>query len=438
MSDNDTAAATPVQLGVVSTDRSGDKILIVGAGIAAVTTAESLRQHGFQGRILMASDEREMPYDKPPLSKQLLAGTWSEDRVRIRQDHFYRENRIELRLGPRAVGLDPRKKLVRFEDGTESYDVLVIATGLSARRLEHQDTLAGLCSLRTLSDNRRLRSMLASNQSIVIVGGGFIGLEVASTAVQLGARATVVEPLPALLAGALGLEIGGRIQRLHESNGVEVVTGTGVAQALGTGALEGLLLTDGRRVQATAAIVGIGSVPNADWLVDSGLPIADGVRCDEECRVVGEESIYAVGDIACVRHIDGRFARVEHWTNAVEHGERAARAILGIPTDGIPASVPYFWSDQFGVKFQYVGRSNGAREDVVMCRDADANGLQRELAIYHDGEHAIAALAINWPTAAGRMKKLLREPLSVEAVLDQVNAHTGRPALSGPARARTT
>jgi NADPH-dependent 2,4-dienoyl-CoA reductase/sulfur reductase-like enzyme len=268
------------------------------------------------------------------------------------------------------------------------------------------------------------------------VGGGFIGLEVASTAVQLGARVTVVEPLPAPLAGTLGLEIGQRIQRLHESNGVRVLTGVGVAQALGTDALEGFLLTDGRHVAARAAVVGIGSVPNTDWLAGAGLPVTNGVHCDEECRVVDEESIFAVGDIACVRHDDGRFARVEHWTNAVEHGERAARAILGIPTDSTPAPVPYFWSDQFGVKFQFVGRSRGAREDIVMCQDSAANGRQRNLAIYHDGERAIAALATDWPAAAGRMKKLLREPLSVDAVLEQLNARTGRPTVSGHSGAR--
>ncbi|MCW2882512.1 MAG: hypothetical protein JWQ95_6612 [Sphaerisporangium sp.] len=369
-----------------------------------------------------------MPYDKPPLSKQFLAGSWSADRIRLRRPEAYQKHGIQLRLGHAATSVDVDRKVVRFEDDAETYDALVVATGLAPRRLPAQDHLDGLYSLRSLADGQLLRAALLTREPLVIVGGGFIGLEVAASATKMGVPVTVVEPLSAPLAGPLGVPVGTRVQRLHEEHGVRVITGVGVSRALGTQALEALELTDGRRIEARHAVVGIGSVPNTGWLSDSGVKVDNGVLCDQDCRAYGAESIYVAGDVArTLQRGDGSYLRVEHWTNAVEQAEIAARAVLNTPSAGLPEPVPYFWSDQFGVKLQFVGSARGARSVVTAVDDADSE-RQRSLTIFAIGDRATGALAWNWPTAAGRVKKLLRGPVTVETIVEQLN--TGSAAVS--------
>lgn len=399
------------------------KVLIVGGGVGGVATAAALRTNGFDGDIVLASAESEMPYDRPPLSKQFLAGAWPEERLWLRSADFYREQGIQVRLGDAASSLDVKRKVVQFGNAAETYDALVIATGLTARRLSGQGRLDGLYSLRTLVDARLLRGVLRTGDPLVIVGGGFIGLEVAASATELGVPVTVVEPQPEPLAGPLGVEAGRRVRRLHEEHGVGILTGVGVVGPIGAAhQLDGLELTDGRRIKARHAIVGIGSIPNTGWLADSGVSVDDGVLCDEGCRVYGVDSIYAVGDVARRRRMgDGRGRRLEHWTNAVEQAEISARSIMNMPRANVAEPVPYFWSNQFGVRLQFVGSSNGAERTVAVDR-ADDGRQSRSLTIFASGAQAIGALAWNWPTAAGRAKKLLREPVSIEAIVAGVTA----------------
>jgi phthalate 3,4-dioxygenase ferredoxin reductase component len=394
------------------------KVLIVGASVGGVATAAALRANGFDGEIVLASAESEMPYDKPPLSKQFLAGAWPEERLWLRPDDFYREQSIQVRLRHAAMSLDVRRKTVQFATAAETYDALVIATGLTARRLAGPGRLDGLCSLRTLADARLLRGVLATGEPLAIVGGGFIGLEVAACATELGVLVTVVEPQPEPLAGPLGVEVGRRIRRLHEEHGVNVLTGVGVVRPIGGHRLDGLELTDGRRLEARHAVVGIGSIPNTGWLADSGVRLDDGVLCDERCRAYGAESIYAVGDVARRQRRGERPGRrVEHWTNAVDQAEISARAIMNMPGADAAEPVPYFWSHQFGTRLQFVGSSKGAERTVAV--DGGSDGHVRNLTIFASGAHAIGALAWNWPTAAGRVKKLLRKPITVEEICEQ-------------------
>jgi NADPH-dependent 2,4-dienoyl-CoA reductase/sulfur reductase-like enzyme len=399
------------------------KVLIVGAGVAGVSTATALRGKGFTGEIVLVSEESELPYDRPPLSKQYLSGAWPSARLRLRTAEFYRTNDIRLRLRSAATGVDPQRRLVHFAAGSENYDALVIATGLSARRLPGQDDIAGLHSLRTFDDARHLRRALSTTESLVVVGGGFIGLEVAATAAGRGIAVTVVEPLTAPLAGALGAEVGTRVRRLHEEHGVTVITGVGVRAALGERHLDGVELTDGSRIPARQAVVGIGSRPNTDWLMDGGLPVDDGVLCDEHCRVLGVDSVYAAGDIVRRTGPHGRIlGRVEHWTNAVEHADVVAAALLGSSQQHPVHPVPYFWSDQFGVKLQFVGSAVGARPMTTVDR---SRGKRGSLTVFGTAAEATGALAWDWPTAAGHARKLLRGPATVEAIVAKVAEPAG-------------
>lgn len=394
------------------------KVLIVGAGVAGVATATALRGKGFSGEIVLASDESELPYDRPPLSKQYLSGAWPSARLRLRTAEFYQTNDIRLRLRSAATGVDPQRRLVHFADRCENYDALVIATGLSARRLPGQDNIAGLHSLRTFDDARNLRRALSTTESLVVVGGGFIGLEVAATAADRGIAVTVVEPLSAPLAGALGAEVGMRVRRLHEEHGVTVITGVGVRAVLGERHLDGLELTDGRRIPARLAVVGIGSRPNTDWLTHGGLPIDDGVLCDEHCRVLGMDSIYAAGDIVRRTGPHGRIlGRIEHWTNAVDHAEIVAAALLGASPPQPLHPVPYFWSHQFGVKLQFVGSAAGAHARTTVDR---GRGKRGSLTVFGTAVEATGALAWDWPAAAGHARKLLRGPATVQAIVAKV------------------
>ena len=356
-----------------------DHIVVVGASLAGLRTCEQLRLNGFAGRITLLGAEPHEPYDRPPLSKKLLAGDWDPDRVRLRKPGELDELRIDARLGASATGLDPERQVVSLDDGTEmSYDGLVVATGAAPRRLPGQPDAAGIHLLRTLDDSLALREELIPGAEVVVIGAGFIGLEVAATARTRGCEVVVLEGLPAPLVRALGAEMGTAVAAVHGRNGVEVRCGVQVAGIeVDGGRVRAVGLAGGAAVPADVVVVGIGVTPCVDWLAGSGAELRDGVVCDATLWT-GLTNVFAAGD--CARWVNEQFGeemRVEHWTNAAEQGAAVANNLValsrGEPTEPYSA-VPFFWSDQFDSRIQFLGRATGTPDDQVEVVAGDLDG----------------------------------------------------------------
>lgn len=329
-------------------------VLIVGGGLAAVRTAQMLRDLKFTGSICIASAEDRLPYDRPPLSKQYLLGKASDSDIELLSGERIAELDLTVSLDRAARRLDRAEQLVSFDDGTtEGYGKLVIATGSRANRIAALDGLAEVNYLRTASDARQLREALLKRPHVGIVGGGFIGLEVASIARQLGCEVTVVEMASAPLAPIIGDELGRFIQAWHEEQGVSFRCGAAITAADGTERIERLSLADGSSLDVDCAVVGVGVSSNSEWLADSGLELHRGVVCDEQCRT-SDPLIFAAGDVAC-RHIDGECRPCGHWTAASDHAGVVGAALIG--DDGAAGIVQdgYFWSDQFDARLQFAG-----------------------------------------------------------------------------------
>lgn len=331
------------------------RVLIVGASAAGMATANALRRGGYAGRIRMLGEEKELPYDRPPLSKQFLTGTWDESKIRLVPQNRLDELDIELLLGRRAVDVDIASRVVRDAQRMDHpYDALVIATGLAPRVLEGFD-VGGVHVLRTVADAVSLRAALRVNARVLVVGGGFLGLEIAATATSLGANVTVVEPVESSLAGRIGPEAADRLYALHRSHGVDVRLGVGVSGPPERERPEDhmtMRLTDGSQVEIDSVVLAVGATPRTDWLEGSGIPLDNGVVCDEACQAV--PGVWAAGDVARWYHRDLKtHMRVEHRTNATEQGQTVAAAILGKPSGYRP--VPFFWTDQFDARVQLAG-----------------------------------------------------------------------------------
>ncbi len=337
--------------------------LIVGGGLAAQRCAETLRRRGYEKPIRIACAEPDAPYDRPPLSKVLLAGKVEEETVAYRSPSWYQEQDVELLLGARAEQLDDIAHTVRLDTGAElSYEKLLVATGSSARQLPFLRDFENVHSLRTLADCRRLRTELAPGAHLVVVGAGFIGQEVAATAREIGVEVTMIEALETPLAPILGPKIGTWFADLHREEGVEVMTGSMLERARGSERVEELILLDGRRVPCDAVLVGVGTVPATAWLQSSGLD-EGGVHTDTSGRSKLPD-IFAAGDASVP--FEPRFGvhtRTEHWDAAAWQGAAAARAMLG-EYPGTPP-LPSFWSDQYGVRIQYVGHAHHADAVIV-------------------------------------------------------------------------
>lgn len=344
-------------------------VVIVGGGLAATRTAEQLRKSGYAGPVTVVSDEQHPPYDRPPLSKEVLQDSARGfDDVALKPAEFYADNDVTLRLGVAATSLDAAAQTVSMADGTVlGYDDLVIATGLVPKRIPSFPDLAGIRVLRSLDDALDLRDHARSARRAVIVGAGFIGCEVAASLRKLGVGVVLVEPQPAPLAGVLGERIGELVARLHRSEGVDVRTGVGVAEVRGKDAVQAVVLSDGTELDADLVVVGIGSRPATDWLVGSGVALDNGVLCDEVGRT-SEPHVWALGDVASWRDETGHQVRVEHWSNVADQARVLVPAMLGqdIPS---PVVVPYFWSDQYDVKIQCLGEP--AAGDVVHVVEDD-------------------------------------------------------------------
>ncbi|MBB4930025.1 3-phenylpropionate/trans-cinnamate dioxygenase ferredoxin reductase subunit [Lipingzhangella halophila] len=336
------------------------EVVVAGAGLAGLSTAEALRAAGFDGRITLVGEEHHRPYSRPPLSKEILTGVGSERSLPLRADADLDALQLDLRLGRRATRLRPADRAVELDDGTTlGYDGLVIATGARARR---PDTgLAGVHVLRTVEDAEAVRAAFDHHQSMVVVGAGFIGAEVAASARTAGLDVTLIEAAPTPLTRVVDPRVGDVLTELHRDHGVDLRLGTGVSGFEGAGHVERVRLADGSAIEASLVVAGLGVELNTEWLHGSGVDLANGiggVRCDAFCET-SVPGVYAVGDLANWPHprYGGRL-RLEHWTNAGEQADVVARNLLaggGPRTAYTP--VPYFWSDQYGRKIQLLGQA---------------------------------------------------------------------------------
>ncbi|MEU0587149.1 FAD-dependent oxidoreductase [Streptomyces sp. NPDC006132] len=388
-------------------------VTIVGASLSGVYAARELRAQGYDGRLVIVGDEPHHPYDRPPLSKDFLIGRADETQLALTDAEETAELGAEWLLGVRARALDARGRTVLLDDGrTVSTDGVVIATGASARRLPG-DSLAGVHTLRTLDDALALREELSRGpRRVVVIGGGFIGAETASSCSSLGHSVTVVEAAPLPLVPQLGADMAAVCAALHRRGGVDLVTGTGVTGLRGTAAVTGVDLTDGRTLPADTVIVGIGAVPNTTWLVGSALALRDGVLCDDGC-VTTLPQVVAVGDVACV---GGH--RAEHWTSATQQPRVAVTNLLAGRTVKTADTVPYFWSDQYGARIQFAGRRRDG--DTVRIAEGElSDGAPAEggfLARYERDGRTTAVLAVDRPRPFMRARRELARDAGEERV----------------------
>ncbi|WP_163567280.1 NAD(P)/FAD-dependent oxidoreductase [Fodinicola feengrottensis] len=388
-------------------------IVLVGAGLAGVRTAEQLRRAGHSGPITMLGAEVHPPYDRPPLSKEVLRGDRTAADVVLQDTAFFADNQVELRTGVRAIGVDTEKRLVSLENGPAvPYEELVIATGLVPRQLPAAAGLAGLHVLRTVDHSLRIRESVGSGPAL-IVGAGFIGCEVAASLRALSVPVTIVDPLPAPLAGAVGETIGRLVARLHVEAGVDLRCGVGVAEILddGAGRVSGVKLSDGTEIAAHLIVSGIGSRPAVEWLAGSAIEVANGITCDERGRT-SADGVWALGDVAAwFRPALGKHVRVEHWTNAGEQASVVASDIVGGDQPTRPPVVPYFWSDQYGLKIQALGDIDPSEEVRVLTDDG-----RRFLAVYVNDGRITGAVGCG---RAGQLMKL-RPLIARQAALSEI------------------
>ncbi len=391
----------------------GPGCLIVGGGLAAQRCAETLRRRGFDEPIVLLCDEDRAPYDRPPLSKELLAGEKAEHELAFRPDAWYAENEVELILGRRATRLDAKGRAVELDDGRRlRYEALLIATGSTARELPILRGFENAYALRTLADARRLRGELRAGTRIALIGAGFIGLEVAATARKLGAEVTMIEAQPEPLSGVLGSVAGRWLADLHRSEGVRMRLGARLEAARGNGRVEELELAGGERIGCDTVVVGIGVAPAAGWLAGSGLD-TDGVRTDSGGRS-SLPGVFAAGDVA--RVFDprvGRHVRAEHWDAAAREGMAAALAMVG-DDPGAPI-IPSFWSDQYGLRIQYVGYAGHA--DGVRL-DGDPRERELSLAYTRDGR-VVGGLAVGRPRAIAQLRREIEATFAIDPPHEQ-------------------
>lgn len=383
------------------------RIVIVGASLAGIHAAERIRELGFEGEVVLLSAEMQLPYDRPPLSKEYLRGERTLDEILLRPESWYSDNEIQLRLGSPAKALDTTRRRIELRASYSiGYDGLVIATGVVPRRLTSVAPNSPFVhTLRTLRDAARLRSALKPGKHLVVVGGGFVGLEVASTARARGVDVTVVERSSKPLARGFGPLVGDWFRMLHERHGVRFVHNCEIVSVLQDQQKLSLELSDGQSLHADVVLSGIGAVPATDWLRGSGVPLADGVLANADLST-GAPGVVAAGDV--VRWLHPLFReemRVEHWTNAVGQGRHAAQTLLGTsePFD----EVPYFWTDQYESKLRAVGHVSGTDAARVEREDT------RQLVVSYGRRRTIrAAVTVDAPRELAKFQKAIRERLA--------------------------
>lgn len=387
------------------------EIVVVGASIGGFSAAAELRARGFDGTIHVIGEEPVRTYERPPLSKGVLAGDdpsgieWAA----ARDDDL----RLDWLVGETAAGLDVAASQVRLATGeTLRYDGLVIATGASPRRLPGQRDLGGLHVLRSLDDSLSIRADLdAEPRRVVVVGAGFIGGEVAATCRRRGHEVTLIEPLEQPMVRAVGATVGAAVADVHRREGVDVHLGVGVEAIEGDEHVEAVRTSDGQRIEADLVVVGIGVVPNTAWLEGSGLPVGDGVLCDATTLVA--PGIVACGDVASWESPRYGRVRIEHWDHAVDMGRAAARRLLAADHEAEPYDpVPWFWSDQYDVRIQVAGRPTPPEQggDLAVVHGSVDEG--RFVALYGRDGRVTAALGWNWPAKTVRYRMALEHGLA--------------------------
>ncbi|HVS68697.1 MAG TPA: FAD-dependent oxidoreductase [Mycobacteriales bacterium] len=369
-------------------------LVVVGASLAGLRAVESARRTGFTGAITLVGAEAYIPYDRPPLSKDFLTTEGEPAATILRDEAVLRDELgLELRLGTTAVGLDTDGRVLATDAGEIPFTSMVIATGASPRMLPGTEQLRGVHVLRTIDDARAIRAALDARARTVVVGAGFIGSEIAASARARGCEVTVVEALPTPLARPVGETMGKVLASLHERNGTTLRVGVGVEglDGDGDGAVRSVRLADGSSIEAELVVVGIGVTPNIGWLADSGLELGDGVECDEKL-CTGVAGIYAAGDI--VRWHNPTFntrMRLEHWTIAAEQGGVAGRNAADPATATAFETVPYFWSDWYGKRIQFVGIAADTDEIKTVAGDVDGDTF---VTLYRRGDRLGGALAL--------------------------------------------
>ncbi len=396
-------------------------VVVVGASLAGLRATEAMRRDGYVGRIVLVGAEPHLPYDRPPLSKQLLAGEWEPQELALRRAS-YDELDLDLRLGVRATALDADRHVVRLAGGEElAFDGALIATGATPRTLPNTPDLDGIFVLRTVDDALDLRVRLADLPRVVVVGAGFIGSEVAATCRGRGLSVTVLEALPAPLVRGLGPVLGTVCGELHRDHGVDLRLGVGVAAIEGDGKVERVRLDDGSTVDADVVVVGVGVVPETGWLEGSGLTLDNGVVCDE--TLLAAPGIVAAGDVARWPNpmFDGELMRLEHWTNAAEQGVAAARRLL-VPDGGVAqpyAPVPFVWSDQYDRKIQTVGHFRGDDDMEVVHGTLEE---RRFVAVFGRRARLVGALGFSMPAKVMQYRKMIEERASFADALERARA----------------
>lgn len=405
------------------------RIVVVGASLAGLRAVEALRAGGHDGTITVVGAEKHRPYDRPPLSKQLLTGraTPEDTALRVADDLD-----VDWRLGRPATGVDLEQQLVDV-DGDEPvpFDALVLATGAHARTLPHLGSGPGVHLLRTLDDGLALRAALEAGPRVVVVGAGFVGLEVAASSRSRDLDVTVLEVAASPLVRSIGATLGHVVAAVHRDHGVDVRLGIGVEGLVGAGRVEGVRLAGGEVIPADVVVIGVGAAPTTAWLEGSGIDLDDGIRADACLRVLAGgralPHVVVAGDVARWDHPTwGVPARVEHWTNAIEQGAAAAATLLA-GDDAVPfGPVPYFWSDQYDRKIQMVGHA--AAGDDVEVVDGSIDERRFVAAFGHDGR-LVAALGFNRPAKVMGLQRRIAEGASWPPG-DVTTAPRGGPSLA--------
>jgi len=401
---------------------SNGGIVIVGAGLGGVRTAERLREGGYDGRLTLLGAEPDPPYDRPPLSKQVLRG--ERPTVYLRPPESYAELGVELRLGATARALEAGARCIELADGaTLRYDQLVIATGARPRLLRNLPSHSGVHVLRTLRDCERLRDAAGRARSAIVVGGGFIGCEVAASLRMLGLDVTLVELAPGPLAPVLGERVAGYVTELHRGSGVRVLGSTAVGEVAADGDGLAVRLDRGEALTADLVVVGLGVTPEVEWLAGSGVECAmpaegGGVRCDAY-GATSVDGVFAVGDVASYRHpVTGRHRRFEHWTSAVEQAAVVARNLVSDPGERVAHdAVPYFWSDQYKVKIQSLGVPSPAA-DVTVVELTET----KRVALYAEDGILTGVVGFSSASAVMSLRVSLATPTAVEEAVQQMES----------------
>jgi 3-phenylpropionate/trans-cinnamate dioxygenase ferredoxin reductase component len=391
----------------MSADRT---FMIVGGGLAGAKAAQTLREDGFDGRVVLLGEEDVAPYERPPLSKDYLRGDAGRDAIWAQEEGWYEANDVELRTSTRAAELALASSEVVLDGGERiGYDQLLLATGSAARRLPIDGAdLDGVHLLRTVADSDALREALTPGVRVVVIGAGWIGCEVAASAKQRGADVTMVAPEDVPLERVLGSEVGAVFREVHASRGVELVLGTGVEAIEGSGRVSGVRTTGGRTLGADLVVVGVGAAPRTELAAAAGLTVQDGVLTDDRLRT-SAPNVFAAGDIARAQHpILGETIRVEHWGTALEQGPAAARNMLG--RDLAYDRIPYFFSDQYDVGMEYAGHA--LTYDRVVFR-GDPSTFEF-MAFWMRGDRVAAGINVNVWDVNEDVQALVRSGASVE------------------------